>query len=70
MDKYDINEALFELWQGTIRRDLFAGLAMAGLCANPDTMYAMDGRNLDELMADKARKRADALIAELDKNDG
>ncbi len=44
---------------GISTRTCLAGLAMQGLCAN--------GWNLDDLIASTAVKRADALIAALNK---
>lgn len=46
---------------GLTRLELFAAMAMAGLLANPDHDKSAAGT------ADYARRHADALIAELDK---
>ena len=46
---------------GLTKRELFAGLAMAGMLANSDIDYE------SEPQAAEARKYADALLAELDK---
>lgn len=58
-------------WKGLTIREHFAGLAMAGLLANPSTereaiRFGMKGINPADKIAQAATALADALLAEIE----
>lgn len=51
---------------GLTKRELFAAIAMQGLCANPET-YAAESNASEDEIARWSVQQADALLAELER---